>query len=231
MATIQRRGYVTRQGKALVPSFTAFAVTRLLREHFGDYVDLGFTAEMEEILDQISNGEKDWLDFIREFYRGDGKHHGLETSRRGQGAGDRLSGHRHLATIPRSGLPMRVRIGRYGPFLQLGDAATKGRARRCPRIWRRPISRSRRRWRCSRPRPRARESLGEDPATGQQVYVMHGRFGPYVQLGETPDGQEGREAAARVARPQTSARTRSRSTRRCGCCRCRASSAPPTTAR
>ena len=78
VATIQRRGYVSRQGKALVPSFTAFAVTRLLREHFGDYVDIGFTAEMEEILDQISNGEKDWLDFIREFYRGDGKHHGLE---------------------------------------------------------------------------------------------------------------------------------------------------------
>ena len=48
VATIQRRGYVTRQGKALVPSFTAFAVTRLLREHFADYVDIGFTAEMED---------------------------------------------------------------------------------------------------------------------------------------------------------------------------------------
>ena len=61
VATIQRRGYVSRQGKALVPSFTAFAVTRLLRNHFSDYVDIGFTAEMEEILDKISNGEKDWL--------------------------------------------------------------------------------------------------------------------------------------------------------------------------
>src|SRR4030095_1291566 len=78
VATIQRRGYVTRQGKALVPSFTAFAVTRLLRDHFGDYVDIGFTAEMEEILDKISNGEKDWLDFVTEFYRGDGRHVGLE---------------------------------------------------------------------------------------------------------------------------------------------------------
>ena len=48
IATIQRRGYVFRQGKALVPSFTAFAVTHLLREHFGDYVDIGFTAEMED---------------------------------------------------------------------------------------------------------------------------------------------------------------------------------------
>jgi len=70
VATIQRRGYISRQGKALVPSFTAFAVTRLLRNHFGDYVDIAFTAEMEEILDKISNGEKDWLEFLAEFYRG-----------------------------------------------------------------------------------------------------------------------------------------------------------------
>ena len=73
--TIQNRGYVFRQGKALVPSFTAFAVTELLREHFTDYVDVGFTAEMEEVLDAISNGERDWLDFVRRFYRGDGGAH------------------------------------------------------------------------------------------------------------------------------------------------------------
>src|SRR5207248_517255 len=61
IATIVRRGYVFRQGKALVPSFTAFAVTKLLRDHFGDFVDAGFTAEMEEDLDEISRGERDWL--------------------------------------------------------------------------------------------------------------------------------------------------------------------------
>ena len=78
IATIERREYVFRQGKALVPSFTAFAVTELLRRHFADYVDVGFTAEMEEALDAISNGEQSWLEFIRGFYRGDGKHAGLE---------------------------------------------------------------------------------------------------------------------------------------------------------
>src|SRR5712691_13260085 len=77
IATIVRRGYVFRQGKALVPSFTAFAVTKLLREHFGDFVDVGFTAEMEEDLDEISRGEREWLHFIREFYHGDGKRRGL----------------------------------------------------------------------------------------------------------------------------------------------------------
>ena len=65
IATIERRGYVFRQGKALVPSFTAFAVTELLRDHFGDFVEIDFTAEMEEDLDEISRGEPSWLEFIR----------------------------------------------------------------------------------------------------------------------------------------------------------------------
>ena len=59
-----------RQGKALVPSFTAFAVTRLLRDHFADFVDIGFTAEMEKDLDEISNGERPWVEFIRDLSSG-----------------------------------------------------------------------------------------------------------------------------------------------------------------
>ena len=138
VATIQRRGYVSRQGKALVPSFTAFAVTRLLREHFGDYVDIGFTAEMEEILDQISNGEKDWLDFIREFYRGDGKHHGLENLVEDK---DQEIGYPviHVVRRSRTGFPVRVRIGRYGPFLQVGEPRRKGLGRLFQTIWHRRI--------------------------------------------------------------------------------------------
>ena len=125
VATIQRRGYISRQGKALVPSFTAFAVTRLLRNHFGDYVDLAFTAEMEEILDKISNGEKDWLEFLAEFYRGDGKHPGLEhlVEDKGQAIEYPII---ELGIDPESNLPIRVRIGRYGPFLQMGSQADNG---------------------------------------------------------------------------------------------------------
>ena len=77
IATIVRRGYVFRQGKALVPSFTAFAVTKLLREHFGDFVESDFTAEMEDDLDKISRGEQEWIGFLARFYRGDTKHRGL----------------------------------------------------------------------------------------------------------------------------------------------------------
>jgi DNA topoisomerase-1 len=185
VATIQRRGYVTRQGKALVPSFTAFAVTRLLREHFGDYVDLGFTAEMEEILDRISNGEKDWLDFIREFYRGDGKHHGLEhlVEDKGQEIGYPVF---EVCEDPESGLPVRVRIGRYGPFLQIGESAQEGPRASLPEDVAPADLTCERAMALLKAKAEGPRSLGDDPVSGLPVYMMHGRFGPYVQLGETP---------------------------------------------
>src|SRR5205085_8748431 len=119
IGTIERRGYIFRMGKALVPSFTAFAVTRLLRTHFGDLVDVAFTAEMEEDLDQISRGEREWLDFIRQFYRGDSHHRGLEDAvkQAEENADYPLI---DVGLDPESGEPVRVRVGRFGPFLQVG---------------------------------------------------------------------------------------------------------------
>lgn len=188
VATIQRRGYVSRQGKALVPSFTAFAVTRLLRQHFADYVDIGFTAEMEEILDKISNGEKDWLDFIREFYRGDSKHHGLENLVEEKFA-DIDYPMIDLGQDPDTGHDVRVRIGRYGPFLQLGDTGEDGPRASLPGDLAPADLTLEKALTLLRAKAQGPKSLGEDPETGQQVYVMHGRFGAYVQLGETPEGK------------------------------------------
>src|SRR5688572_10485635 len=189
VATIQRRGYVTRQGKAMVPSFTAFAVTRLLRNHFGDYVDLGFTAEMEEILDQISNGEKDWLDFIREFYRGDGKHHGLEhlVEDKGQEIAYPVI---DICEDPETGLPIRVRIGRYGPFLQLGDSSGDGPRASVPDDLAPADLTAEKAIALLKANAEGPRVLGEDPTTGQKIYVMHGRFGHYVQLGEASDDKK-----------------------------------------
>lgn len=186
VATIQRRGYVSRQGKALVPSFTAFAVTSLLREHFADYVDIGFTAEMEGILDSISNGEKDWLDFIREFYRGDAKHHGLENlvEQKSQSIDYPMI---DLGKDPETGLDVRVRIGRYGPFLQLGGGADEGPRASLPEDLAPADLTLEKALTLLRAKAQGPKSLGADPETEQQVYVMHGRFGAYVQLGETPE--------------------------------------------
>jgi DNA topoisomerase I len=186
MATIQRRGYVFRQGKALVPSFVAFAVTRLLREHFGDYVDPGFTARMEDILDDISNGKKDWLDFLREFYHGGGDEGpGLENKVK---ASDDAIEYPSIdvGADPESGAPIRVRIGRYGPFLQRGEGGD-GHTASLPDDLAPADLTVDRAVALLAARAAGPRVVGTDPKTGLAVYVMTGRFGPYVQLGETPE--------------------------------------------
>jgi DNA topoisomerase I len=191
VATIQRRGYISRQGKALVPSFTAFAVTRLLRDHFGDYVDIGFTAEMETDLDEISNGERDWLEFLAEFYRGDKKkkHPGLEhlVEDKGQAIEYPVI---EVGKDPESGLAIRVRIGRYGPFLQMGSQADGGPRASLPEDLAPADLTLEKAVALLKAKAQGPKALGADPTTGQQVYVMHGRFGAYVQLGETPEDRD-----------------------------------------
>ena len=185
IGTIERRGYIFRQGKALVPSFTAFAVTRLLQGHFGDLIDLAFTAEMEEDLDQISRGERDWLDFIREFYRGDKHHRGLEHAVK---QAEKTADYPliDVGVDPESGDAVRVRIGRYGPFLQQGEGGPGKTASLPPNQPPADLSveKAMALIRAKADGPRA---LGVDPKSGLNVYAIHGRFGAYVQLGETPD--------------------------------------------
>ncbi len=194
IGTIERRGYVFRQGKALVPSFTAFAVTRLLREHFGDLVDVEFTAEMEEDLDQISRGEREWLDFIREFYLGDRHHRGLEDAvkQAEQRADYPLI---DLGVDPDTGDPVRVRIGRYGPFLQRGEGGAGNTASLPDEVAPADLTvdKAIELLRAKAEGPRV---LGQDPETGLEVYLMSGRFGAYVQLGESP------EKGAKVQKPK-----------------------------
>ncbi len=183
--TIQRRGYVFRQGKALVPSFTAFAVTNLLRQHFGDFVDIGFTASMEESLDEISKGERDWLDFIRAFYRGgDGGRPGLEPMVEDL---EQISyPSMEVGSDSVSGQPIRVRIGRYGPFLQLGDGGP-GNTASLPRDLPPADLSVDKAVAMLRAKAEGPKLLGVDPKSGLNVYAMHGRFGAYVQLGENPE--------------------------------------------
>src|SRR5580765_3388133 len=185
IGTIERRGYVFRQGKALVPSFTAFAVTRLLREHFGDLIDVEFTAEMEEDLDQISRGEREWLDFIRQFYRGDKHHRGLEEAVKQ--AEERAEYPLiDVGPDPESGRMICVRIGRYGPFIQLGEGGPGKTASLPPAVAPADLAIDKA-MALIRAKAEGPRQLGVDPKTGLNVYAIHGRFGAYVQLGETPE--------------------------------------------
>jgi DNA topoisomerase-1 len=188
IATIVRRGYVFRQGKALVPSFTAFAVTKLLREHFGDFVETDFTAEMEDDLDEISRGEREWLAFLKRFYYGDKKHRGLLPAvTRGEARADYPV--LDLGDDPDNGESVRIRIGRFGPFVQVAEGGP-GRTASLPDDIAPADLTVEKALELVRVKAEGPRTLGVDPSTGQNVYVMNGRYGPYVQLGETPNGSQ-----------------------------------------
>ena len=201
IATIVRRGYVFRQGKALVPSFTAFAVTKLLREHFGDFVETDFTAEMEDDLDEISRGEREWVAFLRQFYYGDRKHRGLLPAvERGAGKADYPV--LDLGTDSNTGEPVRVRVGRFGPFVQVGEGGP-GRTASLPDQMAPADFTVDQALELVRAKAEGPRSLGIDPASGYNVYVMTGRYGAYVQLGETPEvSQRSRGKGQKVEKPK-----------------------------
>ena len=188
IATIVRRGYVFRQSKALVPSFTAFAVTKLLREHFGDFVETDFTAEMEDDLDEISRGERESIAFLREFYYGDTKHRGLLPAVT-DGAEKADYPVLSLGADPVSGEDVRIRIGRFGPFVQVGEGGP-GRTASLPEDVAPADLTVDKALELVRAKAEGPRTLGVDPTSNLTVYVMNGRYGAYVQLGETPEGKK-----------------------------------------
>jgi DNA topoisomerase-1 len=186
ISTIERRGYVWRQGKALVPTFTAFAVTHLLKEHFAALVELGFTGQIEENLDEISKGERERDEFLATFYHGDGGREwpGLRSLVENETQIDYPT--ISLGEHPESGAPVVVRIGRFGPYVQIGEGESAINVsvpdETPPAEFTLETAIE-----LAESRAKGPASLGDDPATSQPVFLMSGRFGPYVQLGETPE--------------------------------------------
>ena len=115
IGTIQDRGYVNTKGSALVPSWLAFAVTRLMEEHFGRLVDYDFTASMEEDLDAIARGDEQRVAWLKRFYFGDEATSAEGLRQLVEDLGDIDA--RAISTID-IGDGIVVRVGRYGPYVE-----------------------------------------------------------------------------------------------------------------
>jgi DNA topoisomerase-1 len=228
LSTIQQRGYVWKKGSALVPSFTAFAVVGLLERYFSDLVDYGFTAAMEDDLDEIAQGDKEALPWLTSFYfgeapgngerafaapNGSGASNGDADGRRGVGPveGSSHNGHdrrglkaevashlgeidaREVNSIPigedASGNTVVVRVGRYGPYLQRGEDRA-GVPEDLP-----PDELTIEKAAELLEAPSGDRVVGSDPESGLPVTVKRGRFGPYVQLGEAENAGRPRTAS------------------------------------
>ena len=194
IGVIIERGYVRRAGQALIPSWQAFSVVRLLEENLASLVDYDFTATMEGDLDQIAAGERDGKELLAHFYFGGGS--GGEFWARGlkdtvEGLGDIDA--RALNSI--EVLPgVNVRVGRYGPYLE--DAEGK-RASVPEELAPDELDAEKVKELFTISADTGRE-LGKDPENGNVILVKNGRYGPYfteVLPEDAPKGTKPRTAS------------------------------------
>jgi DNA topoisomerase-1 len=167
ISTLQAREYVTLDKKRFMPTDVGRVVNKFLTEHFTRYVDYGFTANLEDELDEISEGKRDWIPVLDEFWKGFN-----------QLIGEKKDVERPGTEIleekcPKCGKPLSKRLGKRGSFIgctgypecdytrSLGGEEDAGEARK---------------------------ELGAHPETNQPVLLLRGPYGPYVQLGEVEEG-------------------------------------------
>ena len=218
MSTISDRGYVDHRGQALVPTWLAFAVTRLLEENFTELVDYDFTASMERDLDRIAAGEEDRVAWLRRFYNGQGGAGAPEASQAASGEIDaaadalRAQGLKGLvdnlgeidARAVNSieiGEGITLRVGRYGPYLE--DAEGK-RANVPADLAPDELSVDKARELFTRAADDGRE-LGVDPVSGHVIIAKDGRYGPYVTE-VLPEPEETAEAKTAKTAKSTKAK-------------------------
>ncbi len=178
IGTIQDRGYASKKGQALVPTWTAFATSALLEHHFGRLVDYDFTARMEEDLDDIAGGRQQRGPYLRSFFLGEEGGMGLRPLVETQ---MESIDPRTIATIqvPKlEGSGVEVRVGKYGPYLTRGEVKANIPEELTPD----ELTLEKAEELLSR--PSGDRVIGEDPGSGLPVIAKAGRFGPYVQIGE-----------------------------------------------
>ncbi|MGF1516477.1 MAG: type I DNA topoisomerase [Nodosilinea sp.] len=180
ISTIIDRGYVNLVNNSLIPTFTAFAVTELLEQNFPDLVDLHFTARMEQTLDDISTGEVEWLPYLKAFYSGE---QGLETMVHER---ETQIDPTVARTVLLDDLEAKIRIGRYGPYVEIGTGEESVKASIPADVPPADLD-SDQIDRIIKQKVEGPDKVGLHPDTGEPIFMRIGPYGPYVQLGEPTD--------------------------------------------
>lgn len=181
IGTIIDRGYVRKNGTALVPTFTAMVVSKLLSRHLPQFVDLGFTSEMEGSLDKIAEGDLDQEKYLKSIYLGP---MGLKSQVESQ---EKKIDPDEARTIKLEGLEKySFHVGRYGAYVTTQRDGQQVSAS-LPDSESPADTTSDAIEKLIDQKINGADALGKDPKTGQPIYVLSGRYGPYVQLGDVGD--------------------------------------------
>ena len=180
IGTIVDRGYAKLIANALIPTFTAFAVTTLLETHFPDLVDTGFTSRMEQTLDEIATGEAKWLPYLQKFYIGET---GLATQVKEQ---ESQIDAKVARTVVLENLSAKVCIGKFGAYLESESEEGLVKASIPQDLTPADLDPEQVEF-LLKQKTEGPEKLGLHPETGEPIFVLIGSYGPYVQLGEVSE--------------------------------------------
>ncbi len=170
MQTLNDRGYVERQGRTLIPTDTGDVVSSFLEAHFPTYISDTFTSEMEDELDEIAEGKRTYEKTLKDFYGPFSKEVASKEDIEKQ---TNLGEAPAEFPCPVCGKPMVVKLGKSGKFLSCSDFPKCTGSRLIDGSEVKP-----------------EDPIGQHPETGENIYVLNGKFGPYVQQGETPDKKD-----------------------------------------
>ena len=177
ISTLQQREYAELENRRFRPTDVGRLVNAFVTEHFADYVDYDFTARLEDDLDAVSRGERDWVPLLDRFWK---PFHRKVAEKEASVTRTEASQARTLGADPKSGRPISVRVGRYGPYAQIGSASDEDKPRfaslgRDQRVNTITLEEALALFELPR-------ELGHTP-DGEPVLANVGRFGPYVKYG------------------------------------------------
>ncbi|MBP9771795.1 MAG: type I DNA topoisomerase [Candidatus Pacebacteria bacterium] len=179
--TIEERGYVIKEGRTLIPTDTGDVVSSFIEKYFADYISDSFTSEMEDELDEIARGERDYTKTLKDFYTPFAKEVAKKTKDAGKITDLGPAPKEFPCPICKSA--MVIKLGKNGKFMSCdrfpecdGARTINGEEMKAP------------------------ESIGKDPATGEPIFVLTGPYGPYVQMGIAQKKEKG--SKVKVPKPR-----------------------------
>ena len=185
------KGYMRREGAALVPTFTGMIVVQLLERHFSDLIDYTFTSELETHLDEIALGKLNGTTYLRQFYLGK---KGLKKQIEYKLESIDPEESRTLV-LPQIEAQCQIRVGKYGPYVVWHDEENQEIHASIPENIAPADVEREELVALARSRRDGPEPLGKDPDTQQPIYLLTGRYGPYLQLGEAQDDEKPKRVA------------------------------------
>lgn len=188
--TITEREYATKQGQALVPTYTAMITDHYLKQYFSKLVDVHFTSKMEDDLDKVAEGEEKWIPYIKNFYQGGEDSFHTKVKHASEDEGYPIV---EIGKDEKTGEPLIIKSGKYGPYIQRGAGGENNTASIPESLPPAELNINKALELLSQ--PQGPQVITKDLETGKDITRRTGRYGPYLQLGEDEEKKKAKKMA------------------------------------